>query len=73
MTRLEANRQILSILKTLVETYPDWRFGQLMRNADVVDQVPNAGDGSFYVWADEFNLESEALLKRIKASPLVKP
>jgi len=73
MTRLEANRKILEILKVMVETYPDQRFGQMMRNVDVVREVKiDTKEFTGLVWIDEFNLESEELLNRIKNSPLVK-
>ena len=62
MTRQEANRLILKILAQDIEDQPDIRFGQLMRNTGVVLEDDYQGDMQ---WAEEFNLESTALLDRI--------
>lgn len=35
MTRLEANRRILELLKEAVETWPDWRFHQILQNLNI--------------------------------------
>ena len=35
MTRLEANRKILELLKEAVETWPDWRFHQILQNLNI--------------------------------------
>ena len=35
MTRLEANRKILELLKEAVETWPDWRFHQILQNLGI--------------------------------------
>ena len=37
MTRLEANRKILELLKEAVETWPDWRFHQILQNLNIED------------------------------------
>ena len=63
MSRLEANRAILGVITELVERYPDQRFGQLMRNYGVIKEIRN--DWIPVAWSNEFNLESDELLKRI--------
>ena len=35
MTRLEANRSIVNLIKETVEAYPDWRFHQILQNLEV--------------------------------------
>ena len=35
MTRLEANRFIVNLIKETVEAYPDWRFHQILQNLEV--------------------------------------
>ena len=35
MTRLEANRSIVNLIKETVEAYPDWRFHQILQNIGV--------------------------------------
>ena len=35
MIRLEANRKILELLKEAVETWPDWRFHQILQNLNI--------------------------------------
>ena len=35
MTRLEANRLIVNLIKETVEAYPDWRFHQILQNLEV--------------------------------------
>ena len=35
MTRLEANRLIVNLIKETLEAYPDWRFHQILQNLEV--------------------------------------
>ena len=35
MTRLEANRLIVNLVKETVEAYPGWRFHQILQNLGV--------------------------------------
>ena len=35
MTRLEANRTIVNLIKETIEEYPDWRFHQILQNIGV--------------------------------------
>ena len=57
LSRQEANRQIMVMLRTLIERYPDWRFGQILVNLNIV--VPQE---------DPFFPESTEILARAMAS-----
>ena len=39
MTRQEANKKILEKLTRMVEEHPDWRFGQILMNANVLLRI----------------------------------
>lgn len=67
MTRQQANYKILQILFQEVLNQPDIRFGQLMRNLEVISEGKSA-DWSAPPWINEFNLEPQQLLKRIEAA-----
>ena len=67
MTCQEANRDIVMILIEEIENQPNTRFSQLMRNIGVVQQITLADGSGKCVWTDEFNMESDSLLKRIKS------
>ena len=54
MTRLEANRKILEKIAEVIETYPDWRFHQILQNI-----------GCSYSEVDQWYEESETTLARI--------
>lgn len=51
---------------------PDLRFGQILQAFDFVkvkeieENVSNSRQDTILIWENEFYLESEALLKRIK-------
>lgn len=36
LTRQEANRKLVKVINDLVEAYPDWRFGQILFNAQFI-------------------------------------
>ena len=59
MTRQEANKKILEKLTKMVEKYPDWRFGQLLVNCDLLEIIEPG------IVADPFHEESEQTLKNI--------
>lgn len=63
MTRLEANREILALLNDHIEKYPDERFSQILQNIKV--NICYCDDELMMI-QDEFYLESEKLLERIK-------
>lgn len=69
MTRQQANKEILRTLLALVECYPDMRFHQLLVNADVLKT--DARPGGAPEVRNEYHMESEALLERIKHSSLM--
>ena len=59
MTRQEANKKILEKLAKMVEKYPDWRFGQLLVNCDLLEIIEPG------IVADPFHEESEQTLTNI--------
>ena len=68
-TRQEQNRQIVQLMQTLVESYPDLRFGQILQNfgfVDVLELHKHVMEFSGNVWTDEFYKEPEVILKRVK-------
>lgn len=69
MTRLNANREIVKTLAALVECYPDMRFHQLLANLDVTKYDPHSS--GIRVVRDEYHVESEVVLERIKHSSLL--
>ena len=54
MNRLEANRELLKLVSTVVEMYPDWRFQQVLWNMSIVDGT------------DKFYEEPVDTLKRVR-------
>lgn len=54
MNRLEANRELLKLVSTVVEIYPDWRFQQVLWNMSITDGT------------DKFYEEPVDTLKRVK-------
>jgi hypothetical protein len=63
MTRIEANKEILKALSAYILKYPNIRFSQALCNLSLVSVYENDGGPNF--WYDEYNTESETLLKRI--------
>ena len=61
MTRQEANKKILDILGYYVDKYPDWRFGQILVNSNIVTIV-NTSNGT--ICDDPFYEESEVTLEK---------
>ena len=69
-SRLEANRKIIGLLANLVETYPDWRFHQILTNVNVnVSELDNNG---LLMCKDMFYEESEDTLDRVASNDIVK-
>lgn len=62
MDRQEMNRALVRHLAALVEAYPDQRFGQLLQNHGFIHRYD---DGP---WQNEFYLEPDDLLKRVRAT-----
>ena len=62
MTRQEANRNLVKVINAFVETYPDWRFGQILSNAGVITRKQ---DSPFDI-KDPFYEESTETWERIK-------
>lgn len=38
-TRYEANKAILTILTSVVDTFPDWRFQQILQNTELISML----------------------------------
>lgn len=67
MTRQEANRKILNILKEYIEKYPHQRFGQLLCNTHIVEQDSQLTSNKVEIFTkDPFYEESEETLKRLE-------
>ena len=65
MTRQQANLKIMALLYKAVVDFPDWRFGQLLRNLDIVGEVRD-DQGTPTGWRNSFNDESEYTLKQLE-------
>lgn len=74
--RQQANRDILAHLYTLVELYPDLRFGQILAISNVIQYEHISCDSDQYVEVvkDPFNEESVETLRRVsnKMNSLIK-
>ena len=68
MERLDYNRKILEKLKEYIESYPDLRFGQILRNFDIVKElnITSARGTTEIYWKDDFYLESKETWERMK-------
>ena len=67
MTRLTVNRILLKMLEETIESQPDIRFSQALRNLGLVEEIVERNDRSEItriVWRDDFNLEPTALFIR---------
>ena len=65
MTRLEANIEIINKILKIAHQLPDFRFHQLLQYMGI-EITEYLGYFDIQVVADEFYLESEHLLNRIK-------
>ena len=63
--RQAANRDILAHLSTLVELYPDLRFGQILVNLDVIQYQRDPAGFDIIGIKDPFNEESVETLQRV--------
>lgn len=64
--RHKKNREILSLFCDLVDKYPDMRFSQILLAFGFVKQTRPARPEARIDWQDEFYMESEVVLKRVK-------
>jgi len=62
--RLKANIQLLEILRSLIYSYPNQRFNQILSNFDFVNQCAIPGIGAME-WADDYYLEPKVVLERV--------
>lgn len=68
MNRLMFNRAIVNKLSELVECYPDFRFGQLLVNCDIIQYEPSVlvdGQREDILTIDPFYEESEYIWERM--------
>ena len=65
--RQEANRDIIQHLTTLVDKYPELRFGQILAISNVIqyEHISCDSDQYFEVVKDPFNEESVETLRRV--------
>lgn len=73
MNRLMFNRAIINKLSELVESYPDFRFGQLLVNCDIIQYKPSVlVDGQYedILTIDPFYEESEYVWERMTRNKL---
>lgn len=66
MTRQDANLKIVKRIWQACKDYPDWRFGQILRNLGVVEEYRNE-EGVPESWINHFNKESVKTLERMIA------
>ena len=64
MNRQEANRHILARIASEIESSPDQRFSQILRNLDIITEYRNK-EGMPEYWVNEFNLEPHHILARM--------
>ncbi len=67
--RLKANRTLIELLATLVESHPSMRFGQILSVFGFVENEKLHDDVNVWKpgpWRDEFFLEPQAVLKRVR-------
>lgn len=62
--RLVYNRAIIGKLSELIEKYPDWRFGQILINSEILE-LYYPDENIFPSVKDPFNEESEIIWKRM--------
>jgi len=63
--RLKANLKLVEIIKTYAKKYPDLRFSQILANWDFVIRHEDFVQS---VWIDEYNVEPDVILERVKVS-----
>lgn len=66
MNRQEANLELLNHLEYLIERYPDMRFSQILLGFAFVKQERPAKPEVRISWQDEFYVEGEKILARVK-------
>lgn len=66
--RFEANAEVLALLGKYLYTNRTVRFGQALRNLDIIREHRTADPAAAPDWVNEFNTEPQEMLKRIKAA-----
>lgn len=65
ITRQQYNRMICDLLIGAVERFPEWRFGQILRNLELIKEVRDDEDMCILGWEDDSNTESSVMLERV--------
>ncbi len=66
MNRQIANEDLLKELEQLIKKYPDQRFSQILSNYGFIKPQRPTKDLGRISWQNEFYVESEELLERVK-------
>lgn len=66
MTRLDCNKDLLALLEDLIDAYPDQRFSQILQNYGFIKPGRPVKDPGRIYWQNEFNIEPDELLERVK-------
>ncbi len=65
-SRQAVNQELVDVLQYLVETYPDLRFSQIMNIWGFVKEERPAMSELSISWQNEFYIEPNVILKRVK-------
>lgn len=65
ITRQQYNMMICDLLIAAVQRYPDWRFGQILRNLELAIEIRDVDTGMPIAWTNDFNVESSEIFGRV--------
>jgi hypothetical protein len=66
MSRLEANKKLVKLLSDLVDSNPDQRFSQILRNYGFIKEDRPARPEMCISIQNEFYVESDKILERVE-------
>lgn len=69
MERQTLNNEILDIVKTAIDKFPEMRFGQILANLNIVQYKYNTYDEDLIV-LDPYNVSPKRILDNIRKSSL---
>lgn len=69
MERQTLNNEILDIVKTAINKFPEMRFGQILANLNIIQYKYNTYDENLIV-LDPYNVNPKKMLDNIKKSSL---
>lgn len=64
MNRQEYNKLVLDMLIAAVERFPEQRFGQILRNLEIIKENRDE-KGNVVSWVNDFNTESKDIAERV--------